>query len=252
MIDPHQAIIEIRAGAGGEEAALFARDLFFAYQRFARQKLWKEKILDLHLTDIGGYKKVVVLFRGENVWPMMQYEGGIHRVQRIPKTEKDGRIHTSTVSVAVLPEDKDQKIQFNPADLKVTFCKSSGPGGQNVNKRQTAVRIVHLPSQLTVSCQSERDQLRNRENALKILRAKLLQSRQEEKSQTTGQLRRKQVGQAERAQKIRTYNFQRNQLKDHRLKKSWSNLEEIMAKGEWEPLVKQLQKKFTLPPSPRE
>jgi len=252
MIDPHQVIIEIRAGTGGEEAALFAKDLFFAYQRFAQQQLWKEKILDLHLTDLGGYKKAVFFLQGENVWPMMKYEGGVHRVQRIPKTEKSGRIHTSTISVAVLPEDKSQKIQFGPADLKVTFYKSSGPGGQNVNKRQTAVRIIHLPTGLTVTCQSERDQLRNRENALKILQAKLLQFRQEEKSQTTEKLRKKQASQVERAQKIRTYNFQRNQLKDHRLKKSWSNLEEIIAKGEWGPLIKQLQKKFTVTLSPQE
>jgi peptide chain release factor 1 len=252
MINSAKAIIEIRAGAGGEEAALFAKDLFLAYQRFAQQKGWKEKIFDLNLTDLGGYKRIIFSLQGENVWPMMKYEGGVHRVQRIPKTEKGGRIHTSTVSVAVLPEDQDQKIELNPADLKISFYKSSGPGGQNVNKRQTAVRITHLPTDLTVSCQSERDQVKNRENALKILKAKVFQYEEERKAQAQKSLRKEQAGQMERAQKIRTYNFQRNQLKDHRLKKSWSNLEEIITKGDWEPLIKQLQKKLASTPSPQE
>ena len=173
---------------------------------------------------------------------MMKYEGGVHRVQRIPETEKGGRIHTSTISVAVLPEDSAQNITINPADIKISFFKSSGPGGQNVNKRQTAVRITHLPTNIVVSCQSERNQLKNRENALKILQAKILQLKKEENTQHLNQSRRTQVGQTERAQKIRTYNFQRDQLKDHRLKKSWHHLSEMLAKGELEPLMKQLQK----------
>ena len=245
MIDSRSAIVEIRAGAGGEEAALFAKDLFLAYQRLAQRQKWQEKTLDLHLTGLGGYKKIIFLLKGENVWSMIKYEGGVHRVQRIPTTEKSGRIHTSTVSVVVLPERKDNDFKINPSDLKITFCTSSGPGGQNVNKRQTAVRITHLPTNITVSCQSERDQLRNRENALKILKARVLQLKEEQQSQATDTLRQNQVLQSERAEKIRTYNFQRDQLKDHRLKKSWHNLENIMAKGEFEPMIKQLQKKFS-------
>ena len=244
MIDPHSAIIEMRSGAGGEEAALFAKDLFLAYKRFAERQNWQIKILDTHLTELGGYKKIVFLLKGNDVWPMMKYEGGVHRVQRIPTTEKDGRIHTSTITVVVLPEQPDKNLQINPADLNISFYKSSGPGGQNVNKRQTAVRITHLPTKITVSCQSERDQLRNRENALKILRAKIASLREEQNAENAGALRYAQAAEADRAQKIRTYNFQRNQLKDHRLGKSWHNLEEIMAKGSFEPIIRQLQKKL--------
>jgi len=242
MPNPKGVIIEIREGVGGEEAALFAKDLFSAYQRFAQRQGWPIKILDTHLSDLGGYKKIIFSLKGEKVWPMMKYEGRVHRVQRIPETEKGGRIHTSTISVAVLPEDSAQNITINPADIKISFFKSSGPGGQNVNKRQTAVRITHLPTNIVVSCQSERNQLKNRENALKILQAKILQLKKEENTQHLNQSRRTQVGQTERAQKIRTYNFQRDQLKDHRLKKSWHHLSEMLAKGELEPLMKQLQK----------
>ena len=244
-LPPKEIIVEIREGVGGEEAALFAKDLFLAYQRFAQQQKWQIKILDTHLSNLGGYKKIVFSLKGENVWPMMKYEGGIHRVQRIPETEKGGRIHTSTVSVVVLPEDNTQNVQINPTDVKISFFKSSGPGGQNVNKRQTAVRITHLPTNITVSCQSERNQLKNRENALKILQAKILRLREEESAKSINQSRKTQASQAARAQKIRTYNFQRDQLKDHRLKKSWHNLAEIIAKGEFEPIVKQLQKKLS-------
>ena len=244
MIDPQKAIIEMRSGAGGEESALFVKDLFLAYQRLAERQNWQMKVLDSHPTGLGGYKKIVFLLKGANVWPMMKYEGGVHRVQRIPATEKGGRIHTSTITVVVLPEREDENFQLNPSDLEISFYKSSGPGGQNVNKRQTAVRITHLPTHITVSCQSERDQLRNRENALKILRAKILQLREKQNNKSTEALRQAQSAEAERAQKIRTYNFQRNQLKDHRLGKSFYNLEEIMAKGAFEPIMKQLQKKL--------
>jgi peptide chain release factor 1 len=245
MIDPNSIIMEIRGGAGGEEAALFAKDLFLTYQRFSQRQDWQEQVLSLHLTDIGGYKKIVFYLKGENVWSMMKHEGGIHRVQRIPETEKNGRIHTSTISVVVLPEHKDKNFQINPSDLKIDFFKSSGPGGQNVNKRQTAVRITHLPTGIIVSCQSERDQLKNRESALKILKAKVLQLREDQASQANQEIRKDQAAQAERAQKIRTYNFQRDQIKDHRLQKSWHNLAEIMSKGALEPMIKQLQKKLS-------
>ncbi len=245
MIDPQSAIIEMRSGAGGEESALFVKDLFLAYKRLAERQKWQMKILDSHPTELGGYKKIVFLLKGANVWSMMKHEGGVHRVQRIPTTEKEGRIHTSTITVVVLPEQHDKNFHFNPADLNISFYKSSGPGGQNVNKRQTAVRITHLPTHITVTCQSERDQLRNRENALKILRAKILQLKEEQNDESTGALRQAQAAEADRAQKIRTYNFQRNQLKDHRLGKSFYNLEEIMSKGAFEPIMKQLQKKFS-------
>ena len=245
MINPNSIIMEIRAGAGGEEAALFAKDLFLAYQRFAQRQEWQEKTLSLHLTDLGGYKKIIFFLKGENAWSMMKHEGGIHRVQRIPATEKGGRMHTSTISVVVLPEHKNKNSQISSSDIKIDFFRSSGPGGQNVNKRETAVRITHIPTGIIVSCQSERDQLKNRESALKILEAKIIQLREEQASQVTHESRQNQAAQAERAQKIRTYNFQRDYLKDHRLKKTWHNLAEIMSKGAFEPMIKQLRKNLS-------
>ncbi|MCD6402495.1 PCRF domain-containing protein [bacterium] len=237
------AILEIRAGTGGEEAALFAADLFRMYSKYAQSMGWKQKILDAKPTDLGGFREVILELSGPEVFSKMKYEGGVHRVQRIPETEKRGRIHTSTATVAVLPKPKKTEIQIKPEDLKFEFFRASGPGGQYVNKRETAVRILHLPTGITVTSQTERSQLQNRENAMAILEAKLLERKRLAEIEKLSEERRAQIKRAERAQKIRTYNFPQNRLTDHRIKKSWHNLEDIM-EGELDKVIKPLQKKL--------
>ena len=232
-------IMEIRAGTGGEEAALFAADLFNMYSKYASAKNWTVKVLDSHRTDLGGFKEIIFEIKGKGAFSKLKYEGGVHRVQRIPKTEKSGRIHTSTASVAVLPKPKKAQIEINPDDLKIDTFRASGPGGQNVNRRETAIRITHLPSGIVVSSQTERNQLQNKENALAILEARLLQKKEEEKEKTIGSQRKTQIGRAKRAEKIRTYNFPQNRVTDHRIKKTWHNLEAIMS-GELEPIIEKL------------
>jgi peptide chain release factor 1 len=235
-------ILEIRAGVGGEEAALFARDLFRMYSKYASSQGWKQTVFDLKESDLGGIKEVVFELKGENVFSKMKWEGGVHRVQRIPKTEKSGRIHTSTATVAVLrkPAIEDQ-IKINPNDLKIDYYKASGPGGQYVNKRMTAVRITHLPSGIIVTCQTERSLQQNKESALAILEAKLLEKKEMENLEKLTKERREQIGWAKRAEKIRTYNFPQNRVTDHRIKKSWHNLEEIID-GDLDIVIKGLQK----------
>lgn len=234
-------ILEIRAGAGGEEAAIFAADLARAYQKFALKKNWRFVVLDYHQTSLNGYKTLVAEVGGEGVYDALKFESGVHRVQRVPATEKAGRIHTSTVSVAVLPEVEPTQIQINPQDLEISFFRSSGPGGQNVNKLETAVRIQHKPSGLVVASQVERSQASNRERALGVLRAKLFDLKQQEEREKLGAMRKQQIGSAERAEKIRTYNFPQNRLTDHRLNKKWHNLESIM-EGNLEPIVESFKK----------
>jgi peptide chain release factor 1 len=221
-------IMEIRPGTGGDEAALFAGDLFNMYSRYAQTQNWEQKILDSKKTELNGIKEIVFEVKGENVYSRLKNEGGVHRVQRIPKTEKMGRIHTSTASVAVLLKPKKTEIEINSKDLRIDIFKSSGAGGQNVNKRLTAIRITHLPTNIVVSSQTERNQLRNKENAMAILEARVLEKKQSEEAQAIGGNRKAQIGSAMRAEKIRTYNFPQNRLTDHRVKKSWHNLEEIM------------------------
>ncbi|MDI6602977.1 MAG: peptide chain release factor 1 [Patescibacteria group bacterium] len=238
---PSSAIVEIRAGAGGEEAALFAADLFRMYSKYSDSKNWKKTVLDCHYSELGGIKQIIFELKDGDVLSEMQKEAGVHRVQRIPITEKSGRIHTSTVSVAVLPKPQKGKIVINPNDLKVDTYKASGPGGQYVNKRMTAVRITHLPSGLVVTSQTERNLQQNRENALSILEAKLLEKKEMEESIKMGRERRAQIGKAQRAEKIRTYNFPQNRITDHRIKKSFHNLKEIM-EGKLEPIISALQK----------
>lgn len=239
--EPKSVIVEIRAGAGGEEAALFAADLFRMYSKYADSKNWKKTVLDCHYSDLGGIKQIIFELKDGDVFSKMKYEGGVHRVQRVPITEKSGRIHTSTASLAVLPKPQKGKITINPNDLKIDTYKASGPGGQYVNKRMTAVRITHLPTGLVVTSQTERNLQQNRENALSILEAKLLEKKEMEESLKIGQERRAQIGRAQRAEKTRTYNFPQNRVTDHRLKKSWHNLEEIM-EGKLEPIISALQK----------
>jgi len=222
-------IVEIRAGTGGEEASLFAKDLYRMYSKYARLKGWKEKILDSRISDLGGFKEVIFEISNGNVFSELQYEGGVHRVQRIPLTEKLGRVHTSTATVAILSKPKKAQIKIRPEELRIDFYRASGPGGQNVNRRETAVRITHLSTGLVVTSQTERNQLQNRENAMKILEAKILERKEQQEAETIHGKRKAQIGWAKRAEKVRTYNFPQDRLTEHRIKKSWKNLDKILA-----------------------
>lgn len=237
---PQNIIMEIRAGAGGHEASLFARELFTMYNRYAEKQKWQVAFLDESKSDLGGYKEVIFEINGENVYDTLRYESGVHRVQRIPETEKSGRIHTSTASVAVLPKAREVDIEINPRDIKIEFFRSSGPGGQNVNKVETAVRIYHLKSGVVVSSQDSRSQQKNREKAMEILRSKLLDAKLREDAKKTADARRKQIGTGDRSEKIRTYNFPQNRVTDHRIKESWYNIEAIMS-GDLKPIIESLQ-----------
>lgn len=241
-IKENALIIEIRAGTGGDEATLFAKDLFRMYTKYALTKKWEITILDKHQTEVNGLKQIIFKIKGENVFSNMKYESGVHRVQRIPKTEKGNRIHTSTASVAVLPIPKNTEIKINAADIKMDVFKSSGPGGQNVNKRETAVRITHIPTGLAVSSQTQRNLEQNKQAALSILQAKLFEKEMEEKESERQEQRKKQIGSAKRAEKIRTYNFPQDRITDHRIKKSWHNIEKIMS-GNLDKIIEKLQLK---------
>lgn len=239
---PQNAIMEIRAGAGGTEAALFARELFEMYSAYARKKEWKTYLLDESKSDLEGYKEVVFRLEGEDVYETLRHESGVHRVQRVPDTEKSGRIHTSTASVAVLPEAREVDVEIKPQDIKIEFFRSSGPGGQNVNKVETAVRIYHLPTGVVVSSQESRSQQKNREQALSILRSKILDARMREEARKRATERKEQIGTGDRSEKIRTYNFPQDRITDHRIKESWHNIPAIMS-GELEEIVETLRKK---------
>ncbi len=238
-LDKKNAIIEIRAGAGGDEAALFAADILRMYIRFAEKENYKMIVLNISRSDSGGIKEAIAEMNGQNVYGKIKYESGVHRVQRIPTTEKSGRIHTSTVSVAVLPQAKEVDIKINPSDIKIDVFRSSGPGGQSVNTTDSAIRITHLSTGIVVSCQDEKSQLKNKEKALKVLRSKLLSQKQKEENQKRGEMRRDQIGSAMRSEKIRTYNFPQDRVTDHRVGKSWHNLDKIMD-GEIEEIIKEV------------
>ncbi len=236
---PRGVILEIRAGAGGDEASLFARELFTMYEKFALKRKWQITLLDESRNEAGGYKEVVAEMEGSAVYPTLRWESGVHRVQRIPATEKTGRIHTSTASVAVLPKALITDVEIKPQDLKLDFSRSGGAGGQNVNKVETAVRITHLPTGITVRSQESRSQQKNRERAMEILRTRLFDIKTQEENKKLGDARREQIGTGERSEKIRTYNFPQDRVTDHRLKKSWHNIHSILD-GNMEPLVEAL------------
>lgn len=235
-------IVEIRAGTGGDEAGLFVADLFRMYSKYAQSKGWKQRALDSSPSTIGGYKEIIFELSGAGVYDEMQNEAGVHRVQRVPETEKQGRVHTSTISVAVLLKPKKTEINISPSDLEISTFKASGPGGQYVNKTESAIRIVHKPSGIVVTSQSERNQLQNKENAMSLLSARLLRKQEEENLSKLTEERREQIGRAKRAEKIRTYNYPQNRITDHRINKSWHNLESII-EGNLEPVAKAFRKK---------
>lgn len=226
--DEKDVIMEIRAGAGGDEASLFAQDLFRMYSRYAENKGWKTDVLNTSISPIGGFKEIIFNIRGNKVYSMLKFESGVHRVQRVPQTEASGRIHTSTITVAVLPEAGEVDIQIDPKDLRIEAFGASGPGGQSVNRNYTAIRITHKPSGMVVSCQDEKSQHRNKDKALKILRSRLLNKAQQEKDAQIAKDRKLQVGTGERSEKIRTYNFPQSRVTDHRLNLSLHKLESVL------------------------
>lgn len=221
-------IVEIRAGTGGDEAALFAANLARMYQRYAERQGWRMEVLSANETGIGGFKEIIFSVNGTGAYGRLRFESGVHRVQRVPDTEASGRIHTSTATVAVLPEAEEVDVQLNPTDLQIETCRAGGPGGQHVNTSDSAVRIVHLPTGLEVRCQDERSQLKNKDKALKILRSRLFDKQQAEQDADRAQERRSQIGSAERSDKIRTYNFPQSRLTDHRIGLTVHNLASIL------------------------
>ncbi|MFA6340711.1 MAG: PCRF domain-containing protein [Candidatus Paceibacterota bacterium] len=226
---PNEAIMEIRAGVGGEEAAIFAEDLAKMYKRFCELKGWSFSAVNESRSSLGGYKEASFEIRGKEVYKELRFETGVHRVQRVPTTEKSGRVHTSTASVAVLPIRKKTKIEIKPSDLEIEFSRSGGAGGQNVNKVETAVRIIHIPTGIDVRSTAERSQLKNRERAMSILTAKLEMQKEEEDAKKFAGERKEQIGTADRSEKIRTYNILQDRVTDHRVKHSWYNIENVMA-----------------------
>jgi peptide chain release factor 1 len=233
----NKIIMEIRAGAGGDEASLFVGDLARMYQRYCAKRNWTFSILDTNESSLNGYKSFVAEVKGEGCYEAFRHESGVHRVQRVPKTEKAGRVHTSTVSVAVLPIVEAKEVNIRDNDLEVTFSRAGGPGGQNVNKVETAVRILHKPSGIVVASREERSQWANREKAMDVLRAKLYEIEQTKATGNVSDIRREQIGTADRSEKIRTYNFPDDRITDHRIGKKWHNIEKIL-EGDMDPIVK--------------
>ncbi len=226
--DDRSVIVEIRAGAGGEEAALFASDLLRMYHMYADKMNWKTSLVSANETELGGYRSVTFFVEGEGAYARMKFESGVHRVQRVPETESQGRIQTSTVTVAVLPEIEDVEIDIPPSDIKMETCKSSGAGGQHINKTESAVRILHIPTGIVIECQEERSQFKNRDRAMKMLRAKLYEMERERRDTARADARRAQVGSGDRSEKIRTYNFPQRRVTDHRINFTLYTLESML------------------------
>jgi peptide chain release factor 1 len=241
--DEKDVIMEIRAGAGGDEASLFAQDLFRMYSRFAEDRGWKLEVMSTSISPIGGFKEIIFDIRGDRVYSQLKYESGVHRVQRVPETEASGRIHTSTVTVAVLPEADEVDVAIDPKDLRIEAFGASGPGGQNVNRNYTAIRVTHKPSGMVASCQDEKSQHRNKEKALRILRSRLLDIAQREQQKQIAQNRKSQVGTGERSEKIRTYNYPQSRVTDHRLGLTLHRLESIL-NGDLDEIIESLTMHF--------
>jgi peptide chain release factor 1 len=234
--DEKNVILEIRAGTGGDEASLFAAEVFRMYQRFAEQHKWKIELLSMSESGVGGYKEVIAIIEGERVYSQMKWESGVHRVQRVPETETQGRVHTSAITVAVLPEAEEVDVKIEAKDIRIdTFC-SSGPGGQSVNTTYSAVRITHIPTNTVVSCQDEKSQIKNREKGLRVLRSRLYEQEMDKQNAELAKERKQQVGTGDRSEKIRTYNFPQNRLTDHRIGLTLHQLDLVM-EGRLQPIV---------------
>lgn len=240
MESPSELVLEVRAGAGGDEAALFAAELAAMYVKFAELRGWKTKVLYDSRTPLGGFKEASFEIKGKGAYDLLKYETGVHRVQRIPETEKQGRVHTSTASIAMLPVYTRTKIEVSPTDIEMEFSRAGGKGGQNVNKVETAVRLIHKPTGIDVRCTSERSQQQNREKAMQLLLSKLQVLKDEEEAKKRSGDRAAQIGTGDRSEKIRTYNFPQDRVTDHRIKESWSNMEAILA-GRLDPILETLQ-----------